>query len=46
MLARKGYAPGMALSVVREALAEEGEHLDTSLLDAMDQATREDEPSA
>jgi regulatory protein len=46
MLARKGYAPGMALSVVREALAEEGEHLDASLLDAMDQATREDEPSA
>ncbi|QFG25609.1 recombination regulator RecX [Actinomadura sp. WMMB 499] len=33
MLARKGYPPGLAFRVVKEALADEGAHLDDHLFD-------------
>lgn len=42
MLARKGYPPGVALGVVREALDERGVELGTAMLDALDVASHGD----
>jgi regulatory protein len=36
MLARKGYSGSIAMRVVREALAEEGDRLDAALADALE----------